>query len=665
MAIAKMKKIRIVAVRSSVEELLKELMVLGCVQVSEAEAGLQGTGLEEILKREDAQVTAKRSVYNQMLQALDILKRHFPKKSALLSAKPEVSAKELLDTSKLDFYREKSARIVEIEESLKKISSDESRINGLLEALKPWDSLNMDLGFKETETCSAALGCIPSSAALADVQSALNEVSQYNELFEVSSDEEQHYAVLIGLKEDFQELLDAAHKCGFTASPTDGMEGTARENALSLKNELEKCGAEKEKLTEELKRATDYTDNLKLASDVLGSEIAVAEAEDKMVGTENFLCLEGWMPEQNEAEVISLLDKYSCAYETLEPTEDEYADVPVRLDNNAVTDSMNMVTNMYSLPAYGSVDANPVMAPFFILFFGLMFADIGYGIIMIIAAIVAMKKMKPRGGTRSFCRLLLYCGISTTIAGVLSGGFFGDFPYQLVHIINPASTWKGLPALFNPLTDSLYVLIGAMVLGLFHLNAGMAVNFYMQAKKGNIKDAVFSEGAQWIILLGALVYGVKMLGVNIPNMVPLVIMAVGVVLLLYGSTRNAKGFSKITAPIGEIYNQATGWFGDILSYSRIMALMLAGSVIGQVFNNLATMPLKGAKGPVGTVIGVIAALLIFVVGHALNFGLNILGCFVHDLRLQCLEFFGKFYQDGGKRFEPLAFRTKYYNVAQQ
>jgi V/A-type H+-transporting ATPase subunit I len=187
----------------------------------------------------------------------------------------------------------------------------------------------------------------------------------------------------------------------------------------------------------------------------------------------------------------------------------------------------------------------------------------------------------------------------------------------------------------------------------------------MQAKKGNLKDAVFSEGAQWIILLGALVYGVKMLGVNIPNMVPLVIMAVGVVLLLYGSTRNAKGFSKITAPIGEIYNQATGWFGDILSYSRIMALMLAGSVIGQVFNNLATMPLKGAKGPVGTVIGVIAALLIFVVGHALNFGLNILGCFVHDLRLQCLEFFGKFYQDGGKRFEPLAFRTKYYNVAQQ
>ena len=245
MAIAKMKKIRIVAVRSSVEELLKELMVLGCVQVSEAEAGLQGTGLEEILKREDAQVTAKRSVYNQMLQALDILKRHFPQKSALLSAKPEVSAKELLDTSKLDFYREKSARIVEIEESLKKISSDESRINGLLEALKPWDSLNMDLGFKETETCSAALGCIPSSAALADVQSALNEVSQYNELFEVSSDEEQHYTVLIGLKEDFQELLDAAHKCGFTASPTDGMEGTARENVLSLKDELEKCGAEK------------------------------------------------------------------------------------------------------------------------------------------------------------------------------------------------------------------------------------------------------------------------------------------------------------------------------------------------------------------------------------------------------------------------------------
>ena len=133
------------------------------------------------------------------------------------------------------------------------------------------------------------------------------------------------------------------------------------------------------------------------------------------------------------------------------------------------------------------------------------------------------------------------------------------------------------------------------------------------------------------------------------------ILIVGVVCLLFGAGREAKGFGKVTAAIGCVYNTVTGWFGDILSYSRIMALMLAGGVVAQVFNTIAAMP--SANGV--TVFSIIVFLVIFLIGHALNFALNLLGCFVHDLRLQCLEFFGKFYQDGGKPFEPLKIRSKY------
>ena len=135
-----------------------------------------------------------------------------------------------------------------------------------------------------------------------------------------------------------------------------------------------------------------------------------------------------------------------------------------------------------------------------------------------------------------------------------------------------------------------------------------------------------------------------------------VILIIGAVMLIFGAGRHSKGFGKVTAAIGLIYNTLTGWFGDILSYSRIMALMLAGGVVGQVFNTIAAMPAEGMGVNLFTIL---IFILIFLVGHAMNFALNLLGCFVHDLRLQCLEFFGKFYQDGGRPFQPLKIKTKY------
>jgi len=275
---------------------------------------------------------------------------------------------------------------------------------------------------------------------------------------------------------------------------------------------------------------------------------------------------------------------------------------------------------------------------------------------MIAAALVAMAKIKPRGGTLAFCQLLLYGGISTVIFGALTGGLSGDAPYRLVHMFNPASTWEGLPFLFSPVRDSNTVLYGSMVLGFIHLNAGMIVSFVQKKRRGNIMDGIFEEGPMWVIFLGAALAVLSLVGLDFMLMPGLVVLGIGVVMLLYGAGRHAKGFGKVTAAFGVVYNTLTGWFGDILSYSRIMALMLAGGVVGQVFNTIAAMP---AEGSGANFVTVTVFFLIFIIGHLLNFGLNLLGCFVHDLRLQCLEFFGKFYEDGGKPFNPLKVRSKY------
>ena len=319
---------------------------------------------------------------------------------------------------------------------------------------------------------------------------------------------------------------------------------------------------------------------------------------------------------------------------------------------------MNMVTNMYSLPAYGTVDPNPLMAPFFILFYGLMMADMGYGFLMIVAALVAMKKLKPRGGTLAFCQLLLYGGISTFIMGALTGGLFGDAPRVIAGMFG--SDWPGLPHLFSPVEDSEKVLYGAMALGVIHLNFGMAVNFSQRWKHGDRVGAILEEGAQWVILAGGLIFAAQMFlfkdNGTLKN-VALGVMGLGVAMLLIGAIRSASGIGKLTAPFSCIYSTLTGWFGDVLSYSRIMALMLAGGVVAQVFNTIAAMPSEKGVTPVSGIIFIV----VFLIGHALNFALNLLGCFVHDLRLQCLEFFGKFYHDGGKPFEPLRIRTQYIN----
>ena len=487
---------------------------------------------------------------------------------------------------------------------------------------------------------------------------ALADAADEAELFPVSEDRSARYLALLCMKEQMPAAQEALRSFGFAAAALGGLSGTPREAAAAAEESLKALAAEKEGLIEQIKAESVHRDELKLASDKLSTRVAMAEAEERLVGTDSTLILEGWLPAEREKELEQVFKRFGCAWECRDPEPDEYPEVPVKLKNNQVTNALNMVTNMYSLPAYGTVDPNPLMAPFFILFYGLMMADMGYGIVMILAALVAMKKIKPRGGTLSFCQLLLYAGISTFIMGALTGGLFGNAPEVIAGMFG--SDWKGLPALFSPVRDSTVVLYGAMALGVIHLNAGMVVSFMEKKKNGNLADGIFEEGSLWVILLGGILLALDMLGIARSRMLHnlgLAILIVGAAMLLYGAGRHSKGIGKLTAAFGIIYNTLTGWFGDILSYSRIMALMLAGGVVAQVFNTIAAMPSAKGVTPLSGAIFIV----IFLIGHALNFGLNLLGCFVHDLRLQCLEFFGKFYQDGGRPFAPLSVRTKFIN----
>ena len=662
MAILQMKRLTLAVIRSQKEALLKELIRHGCLEVAEIDGLVKDSEIASLVKSEDSDLMKYKQAYASLQHGIDLLNRYVPKKSPLLSAQPEISSEEFLDETGMWGAVQFARQIEENDGRIKRISAEESRQRSVIESLKPWADLTMPLNTDGTDYAAVLLGMIPARIPLEEVAAAVEKVTDEAQLYSVSDDTSQHYVMIIALREKMPAVQEAIRDFGFTPAAVTGMDGSARECIGKAEVTLKELASEKQRLTKAIEAEDVRRDEMKLAADRMGARISMAEAEEKLFGTESVVLLEGWMPAEREEELSRVFEDYTCAYETRDPTEDEYPDVPVKLKNNRVTDGLNMVTNMYSLPAYGTVDPNPLMAPFFIVFFGLMFADIGYGILMIIAALFALAKIKPQEGSLSFCRLLLWGGIATTIAGFMTGSLFSDAPKQIYDVVCASKgiepTWQGLPRLFSPTEDSILVLVGSLILGWLHLNTGMVVSFVEKWKHGNKADAVWEEGSLWVLLIGAAIFALKKLNIlpGIPDVVAMGALIIGVVMLLFGAGRNAKGFGKVTAAFGCIYNTATGWFGDILSYSRIMALMLAGGVVGQVFNTVAIMPAK--NGGINAVT-VIAFVVIFLLGHAMNFGLNLLGCYVHDLRLQCLEFFGKFYQDGGKPFKPLRLSGKY------
>ena len=650
MAIEKMKKLRLLAVRDQKKALLRRLQLLGCMEVSEPELSELSPELRQHLSKEGSDATRCRTDHAVLVQAVELLDRYAPVKKGLLSPKPETEVKTLLDDSTLQATLDTARRIVTIDETVRRINAESARISGSIDALRPWLGLDYPLDGQGTQRCAVTLGFAPALTALSELRQSLAEVTEEAELVSVSDDSSQHYLALICFKEELPAALDALRVHNFSIASFGNAEGTAAESTEKLSAELAELADRKQALISEISSMGGYRQELRLSADRMETKLAYAEAEGRLYGMESAVALQGWVLARRIPELEDCLETFDCAWELSDPEPEEYPDVPVALRNNKLTNALNTVTNMYSLPAYDGVDPNPLMAPFFILFYGLMMADMGYGLIMIIAAVVAMKKIHPRKGTLSFCQLLLYCGISTFIMGILTGGFFGDALSQIGKILGKPDGWGELWSLFNPMTDVMTVLIGAMALGLIHLNTGMVISAVEKVKSGDAAGAFWEEGSLWVILVGAVLAALKVGNIGgVP-----VVLVIGCVMLFYGGSRGAKGFGKVTSLFATLYNTVTGWFGDILSYSRIMALMLAGSVIATVFNTIG-----------GIANSLWLFIPVFLIGHCLNFALNLLGCYVHDLRLQCLEYFGKFYKDGGRAFKPLEVSTKYYDIAEE
>ena len=649
MAIVKMKRLHMLALSSDRRELFDRLLKLGCLEVSEQSDKLSDPEWASLVHRDESALEQRKAALDLVTGGLNTLDKYAPGKSGLFSPWPQTTAERFFDDALCEKALETAKQISALEAELTGIHDRIQKQNAELKTLVPWLSLDVPLDFTASGSIYTAFGMVPASVDLDAVRDELAQQADAAELYAASSDTEVHYLFFLCHTAQKEEGLNVLKGCGFSNTGFKGMTGTAQENFDRGAQVLTDLEAQAQTIQDALSAFGESRPELQLAADRLTQEVQKESCKERLLTMDQSFFLDGWVPEAEAPKLEALLQEFDCAYELTDPTEEEFPEVPVKLKNGPLTRCMNTVTEMYSLPAYDGVDPNPLMAPFFIIFYGIMMADMGYGILMILGCLFVLKKVQLKENMRNFFELFLWCGIATFIVGAMTGGFFGDFIPQLLKLINPDSTFQ-LPALFTPLNDTIAILIGSLVLGLIQVITGMAISVWKKTKDGCFQDALWDEITWWVILAGV---ALAILGIANVGGVPVVLL-VGCLMLIYGGTRSAKGFGKVTALIGAVYNGVSGFFSDILSYLRLMALMLSGSVIASVFNTL------------GAALGsVIAFIIIAMVGNMLNLVLNLLGCYVHDLRLQCLEFFNRFYKDGGKAYEPLAIDTNYYNIIKE
>ena len=634
-----MKHLRLLGMESEREALLKAMQDMECVEISSID------GSEEALKSgfakpDDKALMSAQEASRAYRTALASLDRFAPEKKGMFRKRQGVSRAAFFSAASEENARTAAETINKDTRRLGEIESERTKNEALRATLAPWLTVDAPLGGAD-----GALAVFFGTAGLNVTDDALKALADSLDGLltwqQASSDRSLRYLLVMCHGSVKERALSALRDLGFSTVSFRGMTGTAKENDKTLTENLVALEKERQEIEQRIAGLGGKRETLLEASDRAAIALRREEAKSRLVGTDKVFLLEGWLPADRCAALEKALEPFTCAIETREPTEDEYQQVPVQLKNNKLTRPLNMVTEMYSLPAYGTLDPNPLMAPFFILFYGIMMADMGYGLLMMIASVIISKKYRPKGTSGELFSLLGLCGISTFIMGALTGGFFGDFLTQLVAIVSPGTVFA-LPKLFDPLDDLTMILIGSMALGMVQIVTGMAISLIEKCKRKKFLDAFFEEITWWIVFIGIALLA---LGKGAA------VLYVGCALVLLGPIVQGKGWGRLTGVFGSLYNHVTGYFGDILSYTRLMALMLAGSVIAQVFNMLAAMPGN-----------VIAFIIISMLGNAMNFGLNLLGCYVHDLRLQCLEFFNKFYVDGGKPFRPMTLDTEYVDL---
>ena len=648
MSVSRMEKLTVILPHTEVDAVLRRLMRLGTVSLSREQAeDLSAAHLEPGAAAKAAALAA------QIDAVLPLLTKRSRRKKPLFSTPvpfDPVEFKQSGDEEKAWKTVTETEKVIEGIAALKsKLAEEEA----LMQSLVPYLDFKFSLDDKGTKTASLLLGSLPVGVKEERIDALANEIGFVVEV--LSSDSRGVYVAVVTHRKTEQQTLHALSALGFLRASLAKTEGHATALFDAAQKRADKIKSDMERLDARLYVLAENLTEVEILSDLAHTALLTEQNKQALLSTKNCAVLTGWCPTRERERVSRVLAGTAAAYDFSPPAEGD--DVPVLLQNNPYARNFEWVLGMYSYPRYGKFDPTFIMSIFYFLIFGLMFADAGYGLLLVVGCFGAVRWLHPREGMKRFLLMFGYCGISCIIFGVLFGSYFGNFPLafmqnvlgrteaELPNLALFPSLEANVAILFDPIQNPMGFLLVSLAFGVLHLLAGMAVKAYILCREGQPLAALFDIGSYWALFAGiGTVFFHRAIGISL--------IALGVVAIVATQGRHKKGVAgKIIGGLGGLYS-LINYASDLLSYSRILALGLAAGVIAQVVNILATM--KGAS-----FLGFLIMIVVFVIGHLLNLVINVLGTFVHTSRLQYIEFFGKFYDDGGTPFKPMTVSDKY------
>lgn len=629
MAIVDMKRIGVLLMRRDHERLLHLAQRFECIQFTQIEKP------EDLMLRsgtDDNKRTAEE--ISRIRWAINKLARYDKVKQSMFRPLPEAE-RSLLESEEHTQALDLVSQVERLERIAGDLRGQLTRQQLLAEGLTPWLALQIPtdslVSTKNTRFFSGQLKSREFEALMEEWASRAVTVHSLGAV------RENMFFVAWAhrsLGDEFMAALRAA----------DYQQAVPPPGNASPKEQLERINL----AIEEIKRQTEATELemdalasqlplLRLSYEALTAQKDRQEVQDFMAHTASTSYVEGWVPGSVSAAMEAAIKSEIPDAQIMIKDPPEGEEPPVLLKNNGIVAPYEAVVSGFALPDYKSIDPTKVMMPFFACFFGMMVSDAGYGLVMALLIPILVKIMKPSVGGRKIFWIIASGGLATIVWGALYNTWFGFSPW---------------PGLFDPVNNSLPVIGVSVGIGALHLFAGLSIGAYVNFRDGKPWSALFDQFSWMMLVIGA---GLLALPQTAAFGKWLAIAGAGIIVLTAGRAKSNNPFKRLISGLGALYG-VTGWISDLLSYIRLFGMGLATGVIGMVINQLVGMVMSG--GIIGYIIGPV----IFVGAHLFNAAINILGAYVHSCRLQYIEFFGKFYQEGGKPFKPLRLSPRYVRV---
>ncbi|MDD4725410.1 MAG: V-type ATP synthase subunit I [Tissierellia bacterium] len=646
MAIVKMSKFDLLAFNSDRENLLHELQKFNYVHfldlkedVSLEDYDLNTVEVPESIVAIDEKIAKVRNT-------LEILSKYRKKESAFKTMQEGLETFEFTELEERALQIEYDTicnEILTLNRNIDELGQGIVKSNADISELSPWIKLDTPIkdleSFKQVELI---LGTIPRKLGQKVEDDLVTTEHTYYEV--LSEDKENLYVLVMTSKDENVLSNEILRNCSFSNVKID-IEG---EPALEIAKIEDNIKSLKEKISEneiKLENLTEELPDLQIVYEYLMNRKLRITSSENFLATDTINVIEGYIPTDMSEEFTEIVKKTlnNDCYIELKEAEKDDEEAPILLKNSKFARAFESLTGMYALPKYNEVDPTPFLAPFYSFFFGMMVADVGYGLMLLVCTFLVLKVFNLTETQKDTIRFFYYHSIFTILWGLIYGSFFSfSIPTGILD--------TGIQ--YNE------ILIIAIIFGIIHIYFALGINAYMSIRDGKPLDALFDVGFWYMALTGGILLLVSSVATLPANLAAIskYVMIIGMVgIVLTGGRQSSSIGGRLVSGLYSLYG-ISSYVGDFVSYSRLMALGLSGGFIASAINDMVGMLFDTG------IIGIIFGIVVFVVGQLFNLFLSLLSAYVHSIRLTYVEFFGKFYEGGGTAFKTLRNKAKYISI---